>query len=204
MQHRTPYLPILLLALTLAPATLHAAPPVKKAQTSADKPSTAPAPPDNPYVKRFKELDRNQDGFVTPDEWPLEASKFTVVDRDKDGRLSPHELLTPNVMPDSRYDGLFNSLDLNRDGILTADEWAPLGAGIGTLDRDRDGKVSRNEYENTWNSRATLPEQRAFRGIDRNRDNRVSRFEWSGSEAQFNRLDRNRDGVLTPNEWQRR
>ncbi len=56
MQHRHRFFPIFLIALTLA---------VPAGATAQDKPA-----PKNPYVERFKELDRNRDGYVSLTEWP--------------------------------------------------------------------------------------------------------------------------------------
>lgn len=125
---------------------------------------------------------------MTLDEWPLEPAKFAIVDRNKDGRLSPGELLRPNIMPMDRRDWQLQPLDVGRDEQAR---------------RQPQSQASSNA-EDTWSSRATLPDLRRFRDLDRNRDNRLSRSEWTGAPSLFNRLDRNQDGVLSPNEWEPR
>jgi Ca2+-binding EF-hand superfamily protein len=162
----------------------------------------------NPYAERFESLDRDRDGYVSRTEWPLEAASFNRVDRDDDDRLSRSELMTPNR--DLTADERFRVLDTNRDGLLSPSE-LQSGGESRTLDRDRNGSVSRGEYrdqaaaiEDTWRTRSTPRTQSRFRFLDRNSDNRVSRLEWTGARADFNRLDRNRDGVLSPNEWPER
>jgi Ca2+-binding EF-hand superfamily protein len=191
MRNRDRFLILLPLLLTLAaPAG---------AQTQADKTKPKPAPP-NPYEDRFRELDSNRDNYVTPSEWPLERAKFDLVDRNKDGRLSRTELLTPNVVRDrDELNARLRQADTNRDGILSpAERRRAEEAANAAANRAR-------AREGTWNPRATLQDQRRFENLDRDRDNRLERRELRGTNAgaRFDRLDRNRDGVISPNEWPR-
>jgi Ca2+-binding EF-hand superfamily protein len=155
----------------------------------------------NPYLERFRQLDLNHDGYVSSTEWPMDRTSFQRVDRDKDGRLSQAELLTPNQIRRDPRDEQFRLLDLNHDGHLSQSELQRGVPGVARMDRNADGIVTRREYENTWNSRATVRDQRRFQSLDRNHDNRLSRPEWNGGVALFDRLDRNRDGTLSPDEW---
>jgi len=233
MSSRDRFLPILLLASVLAaPAagpwvaaasadgedqkqkvikpqpTLPNIPDVQNDQEPKTKAETRNKTEDNPYSERFKQLDRNQDGSVTLDEWSLDPQSFATVDRDKNGRLSRTELLTPNVIHDRRQE-LFLDLDTDRDGRLSRFEWQRSGLiGIDRLDRNKDGTITRSEFhsqveiiQNTWKPGTRPMTQNRFRLIDRNLDNRVSRLEWPGVRALFDRLDRNHDGFLSPNEW---
>lgn len=158
--------PILLLAFTL---------------TGAVQARQAPQPKEDPYLARFLELDRDKDGYVTPGEWPLDADSFTVVDRDKDGRLGKAELLTPNR--------------LRRD-------WDPPQPPPPPRP-ERGTRSVQPDPENVWGRRATIQDQRLLRSFDRDRDNRLDRREWTGSAARFHRLDTNQDGVLSPRELSR-
>jgi hypothetical protein len=174
-----PLLSIILLALTLAAA-------------APDKPQTPQSPPKkaaDPYVERFKQLDKDHDGFVSLSEWPLEPESFKIVDRNQDGRLSAHELLTPNRMRDYREEQVLR-LDVNRDGRL----------GRPPLVRPQSRPIS--PLPNEWNPTSNARDRQLFRNLDLNRDNRLSPRELTG--AEFNRADRNKDGVITPNEWPRR
>jgi len=199
MQHRDRFFPFFLIVLALAaPAGTNAQGKTAKTQDKAPKPDK-PAPK-NPYVERFKELDRNRDGFVSLTEWPLEQASFHVVDRNQDGRLSPGELLTPNVLREAPPEVRFQNLDINRDGRLSRSE--RQRDGFDRLDRNKDGYITLPQYrEDTWSPHATVQDEIRFRNLDRDRNHRVNRTEWTGSVFTFNHLDRNRDGVLSPNEW---
>jgi Ca2+-binding EF-hand superfamily protein len=195
MRHRNRILFLVLLSLTL-PAGAWAQ---DETQDKAPKKEA-----ENPYVERFKQLDRNGDDFVSVEEWPLDRPSFERVDRNQDGRLSRAELLTPNTLRRDRVDVQFDELDTNRDGYLSQSERRRGGAGLERLDRNRDGAVSRLEYQNVeslWSSRSTGRDQRLFRELDRNNDNRLTRTELAGAGARFDTLDRNRDGVISPREW---
>ena len=166
---------IILLALLLAAG----ASARNKAPKAGDKASPKSAGERNPYLERFRQLDRNGDGYVTLEEWPLAPGSFHVVDRNQDGRLSRDELLTPNVL---RRDPDAPRLGSDENGLPDY------------------GNAARNSQD-AWNSRATSRDRARFRNLDRNQDNRLSLLEWTGSNLTFDRLDRNRDGVLSPNEW---
>jgi Ca2+-binding EF-hand superfamily protein len=209
MRNRSRFTPLFLLSLALAAGEASAQ---DKAQNTQEKTPARPqtkAPEKNPYVERFKQLDRNGDGYVTIAEWPLERASFDLVDRDKDGRLSRVELLTPNRLRDEARDEQFHVLDANQDGRLSPTE--RNGSSLEWLDRNKDGYVSRPEYvdrveagQNAWSPRATVRQQHRFQDLDRNRDSRLSRSEWTGVGARFDDIDRNRDGVISPSEWPRR
>lgn len=158
---------LILLAFTLSGAA-HAAQPQ--------------APKEDPYLKRFQELDSDKDGYVTPGEWPLAPESFTVVDRDKDGRLARFELLTPNR--------------LRRD-------WDPPQPQAPPRPELERRPPVRQEPESFWGVHATIEDVRLLRNLDLNRDNRLGRREWTGSAARFHRLDRNADGELSPRELSR-
>src|SRR5205823_1770770 len=101
--------------------------------------------------------------------------------------------------------GLFYRLDSNRDRALTMEEYAAAGATTAqggpsyqftNLDRNRDGWITRNEW-NMGNAE--------FDRLDANRDNRISQFEFQSSSAnnapyqasgRFSALDANRDGAI--------
>ncbi|MFL6260154.1 MAG: EF-hand domain-containing protein [Thermoanaerobaculia bacterium] len=163
--------PALYLPLLLISSLALAAPP--KAQETK-----------NPYLERFKQLDRNGDGYVSLAEWPLDPASFRIVDRDQDGRLSRSELLEPSTPRDRPEPYQVPRLEIRRE-------------------RPRDQTFQGRSPESLWNPKATPRDQIRFEFLDRNHDNRLSRAEWTGLSATFDRLDVNRDGAITPNEWPR-
>jgi Ca2+-binding EF-hand superfamily protein len=94
----------LLLILVLAwTATAHAQPEPKKEAAPQPRPSAAAGssalrPEDREAARElFRELDRNGDGYLTPDELWSERGRegnWAAVDRDRDGRIAPSEFTT--------------------------------------------------------------------------------------------------------------
>ena len=149
--------------------------------------------------ERFDDLDHNRDGRITRDEWHFEAELFRRVDSDRNGSISRSEFLGLGV--DDDRDDRFNDLDLNGDRRIAAAEWHGdprvfarhdrdgdgflnrvelLGADeddapadlFGSLDVNRDDRVTPNEWH--W-ARA------GFDRRDRNRDGSLSRDELAAS-----------------------
>jgi hypothetical protein len=159
---------------------------------------------------RFQEMDRNNDGVVSRQEWTGSARSFEVHDWNNDGRLSGDEVRigaqrntnwetadhTPNrferVLSWTRSS--FANLDHNRDGRLTDNEWHFDRETFLRVDRNRDGALSAAEFvgEGVEDLRGDN-----FDDLDRNNNGRVERAEWYGGAEDFRWLDRNGDGILT-------
>ncbi|HET9227153.1 MAG TPA: hypothetical protein VFR31_10825 [Thermoanaerobaculia bacterium] len=137
------------------------------------------APKEDPYLKRFQELDQDKNGYITPGEWPLEEESFVKVDRNNDGQLAQAELLTPN-----RF---------QRDYDPPPPPPRP----------ERLAPAPLPDPESLWGPHATIRDVRILRNLDRDLDNRLTHREWTGSSARFHRLDTNQDGVLSPRELSR-
>ena len=177
-------LPLLLMSfLALAAAPPKASKPQEKSQNKPQGNRASEAK--NPYVERFKQLDRNSDGYVTLDEWPLDAASFQIVDRDHDGRLSPGELLEPSILRDQPAPYRVPLLEFHHE---------PPQSHAAQV----------RPPESLWSHWATPRDQVRFQVLDRNHDDRLSRGEWMGSITTFGRLDVNGDGFITPSEWPRR
>jgi hypothetical protein len=65
--------------------------------------------------RRFKRLDRNADGSLSPDELPRPDSRIASYDKDGSGEVGLTEY-TDGVM------ARFDATDLNRDGTVTSEE----------------------------------------------------------------------------------
>jgi Ca2+-binding EF-hand superfamily protein len=92
---------------------------------------------------RFSDLDVNGDGRIARAEWHGGPRVFARRDRDGDGFLSRAELLGADEN-DAPAD-LFASLDVNRDGRVTPNEWHWARRGFDRRDGNRDGSLSRDE-----------------------------------------------------------
>jgi Ca2+-binding EF-hand superfamily protein len=159
---------------------------------------------------RFREMDRNNDGVITRDEWQGSARSFNVHDWNRDGRLSENEV-REGFQRDSNWEqadhdanwrernlswtrSAFSNLDHNRDGRLSANEWHYDFETFHRVDRNNDNTVSLNEFLGT-----DIDDDRgdSFDDLDYNNNGVVERREWHGSQPEFARLDRNRDGMLS-------
>ena len=159
---------------------------------------------------RFFEMDTNNDGQITRQEWNGSARSFEVHDWNGDGRLSGEEVRAGarrNVEWDSvdhapgRYErnvswtrGGFTALDHNRDGKLTPNEWHFDRETFVRVDRDRNNALSMTEF---MGEAYDDDREDSFDDLDYNNNGRVERNEWHGGLAEFRALDRNGDGVLS-------
>lgn len=92
---------------------------------------------------RFEYLDANNNGRIDRNEWHGTRDAFDWIDRNNDGSLSRAEVLGGDAAVDS---DLFASLDYNRDGRLSQNEWHWSRRSFLQQDANRDGVVSRAEF----------------------------------------------------------
>jgi Ca2+-binding EF-hand superfamily protein len=197
------------------------------------------------YLSQFKAADRDNNGYLDRSEAmqsPFFRNTFKLMDRDGDGKLFEKELVAyldkVEVLQEAAQKscvsltvadqgrGLFDVLDTNRDGRLGVRELRQAGKLLARLDRDGDGKISRNEIPRSYQvnlrqgasgnfggdfvvafapgggmQEPPRPEPSAgplwFRKMDRNRDGDVSRREFLGSDEEFRRLDLDGDGLIS-------
>lgn len=154
---------------------------------------------------RFEDLDRNNDGRITRDEWRGNDRSFERNDWNGDGVLAGDEVRV-GASRDARPrdtgqyddgDDRFDALDLNRDNRISRDEWRDGRAAFDRLDENRDGRLTRAEL-----SVAAADDAERFSILDVDRNGVITRGEWRGSAVSFTQLDRNGDGRLSPQEYE--
>ena len=92
---------------------------------------------------RFEYLDANNNGRIDRAEWHGTRDAFQWLDRNGDGALSRTEVVGEDASVDA---DTFVSLDYNRDGRLSQDEWHWSRRSFLQQDSNRDGAISREEF----------------------------------------------------------
>jgi Ca2+-binding EF-hand superfamily protein len=201
------------------------------------------------YLQQFKAADTKQQGFVR--EKDLQNQQFLylksllkVADRDEDGKLTEKEIVAwvdlvssaSNCQTTLSYvelgQGLFELLDANKDGRLSARELRTAWNRLAEFDTEKEGFLTRamlprqcqvlvyqgganNAYALAFAQPGVLnPNVRVspgqglrgpewFRKMDTNGDGDVSEREFLGSPEDFKRIDTDGDGYITVEEAER-
>ena len=95
----------------------------------------------------FDDLDFNNNGRVERNEWHGSVESFNALDRNRDGVLSRFEGVGgQETTPENRWDQ-FAGLDYNTSGSIGRDEWHWSRTAFDQRDLNRDGMLSRREFE---------------------------------------------------------
>jgi len=119
---------------------------------------------DDDRDETFDDMDWNNDGRVTRGEWHGGTTEFNRLDRNRDGALTRFEV--QGAEPSFDTWDQFNNLDFDRNGTLSRAEWHWSNASFSTRDRNRDGVISKQEFDNaggTPAAAASVATQRSIR-----------------------------------------
>ncbi len=94
---------------------------------------------------RFEDLDTNNNGRIERAEWHGTDDAFEWLDRNNDRMLSRSEVVGTTNAGRANNDQ-FNSLDYNRNGTLSPDEWHWSRRSFEARDTNRDGVLTRREF----------------------------------------------------------
>lgn len=166
-------------------------------------PSTGILSPVGSLDPRFVRLDRNRDNAITRAEWrrDLAPASFYRMDRNHDGVVTRDEFADP--LPLGSVEARFDDLDRNNNGVLSRGEWRGETLSFDLIDRNRDNRVTMDEYASQAAGSYPAPDalETRFTQLDRDRDGALSRYEWWGDQATFRRVDRNGNGTVTRQEY---
>ena len=87
------------------------------------------------------------------------------------------------------------SMDSDRDGVVTRSEWQGQNGAFHLHDTNKDGVLSGTEVS------GNEPPPDFFASVDTNRDGQITREEWQWSRSSFDTRDRNHDGRLSRDEF---
>jgi Ca2+-binding EF-hand superfamily protein len=147
--------------------------------------------------RAFRQIDRNRDGRVVPNEWYYGAEAFRRADRDRNGVLSQTEFANTEVNEwDDDRDDRFENLDTNNNGRVEGREWHGSAEAFQWLDRNNDNVLTRQEVVGDGSTRFD-----SFGSIDTNGNGRLELGEWEWSAVSFRRYDTNRDGIISRQEF---
>lgn len=101
---------------------------------------------------RFRNMDRNRNGVIERTEWNANRGSFDQFDWNNDGILSGDELQRGARRPARAVErdaetSSFTSLDTNRSGTITPDEWKWTVRSFNRYDTDGDNLLTRREFE---------------------------------------------------------
>jgi Ca2+-binding EF-hand superfamily protein len=118
---------------------------------------------DDDRDESFDDMDWNNDGRVERNEWHGSLSAFRALDRNNDGVLSRYEVVGSQPSFDTYNE--FANLDYDRDGNLSRNEWHGSQSSFTRYDTNRDGVISRREYEATGGQIGGAPSYTGIRTV---------------------------------------
>jgi Ca2+-binding EF-hand superfamily protein len=104
----------------------------------------------------FDDLDMNNNGRVERNEWHAALDEFSRLDTNRDGALSRFEVAGGQETTEDTWDQ-FAGLDYDRNGTIARDEWHWSLGSFDKRDLNRDGVLSRREFDVTGGGSTMAP-----------------------------------------------
>ena len=92
----------------------------------------------------LKQLDTNNDGKISREEWKGHAEIFDKIDKNKDGFITGEELA---VARQERGAEALKQMDANNDGKISREEWKGNPERFSRLDANNDGFITSDEIK---------------------------------------------------------
>lgn len=173
------------LALSITVAAMADEPAQAKQQEPVDRSSRAET-----TEAWFAKYDANKDGQLTQDEFRGGKTLFNAYDVDRNGILTRDEVKNAKAASNRPS---FRTLDTDKDGFVTRQEWNGTQEEFDAVDLDNDGVWSKADLsiEKHRTQAKGLIER-----LDKNKDGVIDVNEWHGDAASFRVQDLNRNGKL--------
>lgn len=155
---------------------------------------------------RFKEMDKNKDGFVTMDEASDRMKPtFTQMDANGDGKVDVNEYKAYTSQRFANGGGMGAPGGPGGGMMVPQQEFNPTPSGGG---RSRDRAEEEDTTRVSVSRFGKLPKEvpAFFTEMDDDRDGMIGLYEWrrhGRKTAEFVEMDLNADGYLTADEWLR-
>jgi Ca2+-binding EF-hand superfamily protein len=123
--------------------------------------------------RRFRGMDRNNDGVISRNEWRGSRQSFQVHDWNNDGVLNGQEVdeavaRQGRTVEDENFDRVdqFENLDVNNNNRIDAREWHSTVGAFNRLDANDDNVLSRAEFGATTVSDSPVATSGSFIRVD--------------------------------------